>query len=155
MAISYPCNLPSPLVSQNAITPQAATRMQQVAGGPPIAHLFSSDTWVAYNTAWSFSEIQYQVFTQWFIWKLARGSKSAIVPIKDSLGLTDKECYIPTYSAQQNGRRWIVSTQLIVIRQEKMTECDAESLINSYDGFDDLNKAIILMDSAVKSMFGM
>lgn len=147
MAIAYPCNLPAPLVSQNTITPQSSVRMTQVAGGAPIAELFSSDNWVAYNTAWSFSEVQYQVFTQWYIWRLNKGANSALVPIKDALGLTNKECYIPTYQAQQNGKRWIVTTQLVVIRQEKMDECNAESLINAYDGFENLNFAIKQMDS--------
>lgn len=152
MAIDYPCNLPAPLVSQNTITPQAAVRMQQVSGGPPIAQLFSSDNWVAYNSAWSFSELQYEVFDAWYTWKLKNGSVSVLLPLKGAYGLTDQESYIPTYQAQQVGKRWIVTAQIIVIRKEKIDECDAESLINAYDGFEDLTAALILMDSAVANM---
>lgn len=152
MAIAYPSGLPAPLVSQNAITPQSSTRMQQVAGGPPIAQLFSSDNWVAYNSAWSFSELEYQLFEQWYIWRLKGGAVSVLLPLKGSLGLTNKESYIPSYQAVQNGRRWIVTAQIIVIRQEKMDEGDFDQLLVAFEGFENLNQAILLLDEAVASM---
>jgi hypothetical protein len=126
--------------------------MQQVAGGPPIAKLFSSDTWVAHNCAFSFSELEYQVFVNWYIWKAQRGSISINIPIKNSLGLTTQECYIPSYQAQQRARRWMVTCQIIVIREEKMDECDFESLLNSFDYFEDLSFAISLLDEAARSL---
>ena len=152
MPIDYPCNLPAPLVSQNTISPQTVVRMQQVAGGAPIAKLFSSDTWVAHNCAFSFSELEYQVFVQWYIWKVKSGALSINMPLKNSLGLTNHEVYIPSYQAQQNAKRWIVTCQIIVIRQEKMDECEFDSLLNSFDAFEDLSAAINLLDSIVRNL---
>ena len=152
MAVDYPCNLPSPLVSQNAITPLAAVRMQQVAGGPPIAKLFSSDTWVAHNVAFSFSELEYQVFVQWYIWNIKQGALSFNIPIKNSLGLTEQEVYLPSYQATQAAKRWRVTGQIIAIRQEKMEECDAESLVNSFNAIESLTFAIPILDQAVRNL---
>ena len=152
MAVDYPYNLPSPLVSSNTITPQAAVRMQQVAGGPPIANLFSSDTWVAHNVAFSFNELEYQVFVQWYIWNTKQGALSFNIPLKNSLGLTCQEVYLPSYQAAQVAKRWRVTGQIIVIRQEKMDECDAESLVNSFNAFESLPFAISALDQAVRNL---
>lgn len=152
MPVDYPCNLPAPLVSQNTISPQTVVRMQQVAGGPPIAKLFSSDTWVAHNCAFSFNELQYQVFVQWYIWTTKNGSLSINIPLKNSLGLTTQEAYIPSYQSQQLGKRWTVTCQIIVVRQEKMDECYAESLVNSFSRFESLTFAIPSLDDAARSL---
>lgn len=142
MPVDYPYNLPSPLVSQNQISPQQVVRLQQVAGGAPIAKLFSSDAWVAHNAAFSFSELEYQVFVQWYIWKALRGAKSINMKLKNSLGLTCQEVLIPSYQARQNQKRWTVTCTIIVIREEKMDECDAESLLVAHNSFEDLAYAI-------------
>lgn len=152
MPVDYPYNLPAPLVSQNTITPQQAVRMQQVAAGAPIAKLFTSDTWVAHNAAFSFNELQYQVFVQWYIWSAGNGAKSINMKLKNSLGLTCQEVYIPSYQASQVGRRWRITCQIIVVRQEKMGQCDAESLVNSYNVFENLPIAIPLFDSVVRNL---
>lgn len=149
MPVDYPYNLPSPLVSQNQVTPQQVVKLQQVAGGAPIAKLFSSDTWVAHNAAFTFTELEYQVFVQWYIWKVLRGSKSINMKLKNSLGLTCQEVLIPSYNAVQSGKLWRVSCTIIVIREEKMDECDAESLLNSHNAFENLTYAIKLINEAV------
>lgn len=149
MPVDYPYNLPSPLVSQNQISPQQVVRLQQVAGGAPIAKLFSSDTWVAHNAAFSFSELEYQVFVQWYIWKTLRGAKSINMKLKSALGLTCREVLIPSYQARQNQKRWTVTCNIIVIREEKMDECDAESLINSYNAFESLPRAIEIINTYI------
>lgn len=142
MAIDFPCNLPAPLASQNQVSPQSVVRMQQVAGGAPYAELFSSDSWTSYSVAWSLSELQYQVFVQWFRLRAGSGSKTINMPLKDSLGLTTKEVYMPSYSARQNQRRWLVSANVVSIKQEKMEECEFDSLLAAFEGFEDVNYAV-------------
>lgn len=151
MAVDYPANLPAPLVSQNQITPQQATRIQNVQGGPPIVQLFSSDVTSTHQCGFSFSELEYQVFDQWFKWQLVSGSKSANIPIKTAIGFDSNECILVNPTAQQVGRRWIVSSVIIIVRKPEMTEEDANSLLVIFDGFEDANLAIGLLEQAVEA----
>jgi len=151
MAVNYPANLPAPLVSQNQITPQQATRIQNVQGGPPIVQLVSSDTTSTHTCAFSFNEVQYQVFDQWFQWSLAQGSKTASIPLKTAIGFDSHECILSNPQAQQVGRRWAVSAVIIILRKPKMSEEDANSLLVAFDGFEDLALAIPLLEQAVEA----
>lgn len=150
-SIVYPANLPAPLVGQNQITPQQATRIQNVQGGPPLVELFSSDISSTHQCAFSFNEVEYQVFDQWFKWKLVNGSKTASIPLKTAIGFDNNDCILVNPTAQQNGRRWIVSAIIIILRKPEMTEEDAESLFVIFDGFEDPVLAISLLEQAVEA----
>lgn len=152
MAVDFPCKLPAPLVSSNSVNPQSSVRLHQTAGGAPIVEKFSSDTWTSQSVAWSFDELQYQVFSSWFNWSAKDGAETINMPLKNHLGLTTKEVIMSTFSAVQSGRRWIVSAQVIVVRKEKMEECYAESLVNAYDGFESLPGNMILLSQAVGNL---
>ena len=148
-SIIYPANLPAPLVSQNKISNQQATRIQNVSGGPPLVELYSSDVTSSHQCSFSFSEVQYQVFDQWFEWSLVNGSKIASMPIKTAIGFDNYDCILVNPQSQQNGKRWIVAAVIIILRKPKMTQDDAESLLVAFDGFEDLNAAVTLLEQAV------
>lgn len=150
-SIVYPTNLPAPLVSQNQITPQQATVIQNVQGGPPLVGLVSSDISSTHQCAFSFSEVEYQVFDQWFEWSLVKGSKTASIPLKTAIGFDNNDCFLINPKGQQNGRRWLVSAIIIILRKPKMTEDDANSLLVVFDGFEDINVAINLLEQAVEA----
>ena len=152
MAVDYPYNLPIPLASKNQITAQQATYLQQVAGGAPYAKLFTSDTWESYTAGFSFSNLEYQVFKQWFIWQAQRGAIPINMNLRGSLGVTCQEVYMTVGAEVLNQNRWNVSAQIIVIRQEKMDECAAESLINVHNMVESPNWALPFMNNIIKKM---
>ena len=150
-SVLYPTNLPAPLVSQNQIQNQQATRIQNVQGGPPLVGLFSSDISSTHQCGFNFNELQYQVFDQWFRLKLSNGSRTASMPLKTAIGFGHHDCILANYNPQQNGRRWFVSAIIIILRKPQMTDEDTESLLVIFDGFEDASLAITLLEQAVEA----
>jgi hypothetical protein len=151
----YPCKLPGVLVNSNSYSPQALVDRNDLESGPPIFRLRSSDGWVNFDVAFSFSALEVQVFRSWFHGILVRGSKSFTIGLmidgwNGEANTIDHECYFvdaPQY--RQNKRRWSVSAKLLAVEDVEFDECDQESLINAFNGFEDLNNGIICMDQTI------
>lgn len=158
MPENYPCKLPGVLINSNGYSPQSLVDQNSLDSGPPIFRLRSSDGWLQFNVAWSFSALEMQVFRAWHRFTLAHGSKSFTIGLMvDGFDGTDNtvdhECQfigVPSYT--QNGRRWSVSAQLLAVQYEGVDECNGLSLVAAFNGFDDLNSGIILLDDAVKAL---
>lgn len=158
MAEQYPCKLPGVLVNSNGYSPQDTVDRNDLSSGPPIFRLRSDDGWLLFDVAWSYSALENQVFRLWHQNTLARGSKSFTIELmvdgwNGESQTLEHECYfsgVPSF--RQNGRRWNVSATLLAIRSVGLDECDTDSLISAFNGFDDLNQAIIQMDDVNQTL---
>jgi len=153
MAEQYPCALPGVLVNSNGFSPQSLVRNNSVQNGPLRFRLQADSGWVGFNVAWSFNELQCQVFKNFHRHVLVNGSKSFTVGLKVPDGLIDHECYIqgvPNYN--QIGKRWSVSATLLAIRDEGLDVCDGLSLVAVFDGFKSPNLAITQMDDVITEL---
>ena len=158
-SIDYPCRLPGVLVSSNSFAPKNRVRRNDLSAGPPIFNLDDDDGFVLFNVAWRFSALEVQVFQNWYRHTTKSGSKLFNIELMvDGFDGTKNtkthECYFdgaPSYS--QVGRRWLVQATLLAIQEQILDECDADSLINAYNGFDyNLDQAIDDLDESVKLM---
>ena len=157
-AIDYPCKLPGVLVNSNSYRNQDTVRRNDLQSGPPIFRLESEDEWVLFDVSWRFSALEVQVFRNFHKNVLANGSKLFNIELMvDGFDGTKQtkthECYFdgsPQFS--QNGLRWMVSATLLAIDPIILDECDGISLVNAFNGFEDVNAAIISMDDVINTL---
>ena len=158
MAEQYPSTLPLVLINSNGYSPQQLVEEQSVSYGAPIFRKKYDDGWLMFNVAFSFSESEKQVFTDWYKNTIKRGSLSFVIGLMvdgfNGEGNTiDHECYIqgpPKYT--QNGTRWGVSATLLATEYVGLDECDAITLINSFNVFKNFSAAPDLIADAVTTL---
>ena len=128
-------------------------RGNSTQNGPLRVRLQADSGWVGFNVAWKYSELEAQVFDNWYIHTLAKGSKSFIIKLKVAGGLLEHECYFnpdaEPPSPNQVGKRWFVSGAIIAISRAGLDECDGLSLINMFNAFEQPNLAIVQLDAAI------
>jgi len=158
MAETYPITLPAVLINSNGYSPQQLTFDQPVSYGAPIFRQQYASGWLMFNCAFSFNESEKQIFTDWYENTILRGSESFVIGLmidgfNGSSNTVDHECYMqgtPTYA--QKGTRWGVSVTLLAKKYVGLSECDALTLINSFNVFKNFSAAPNLIADAVETI---
>ena len=153
MAEQYPCRLPGVRVNSNGYSAQSLVRNNDLQNGPPRFRLQADSGWLQFNVAWSFNALECQVFENFHKHTLINGSKSFLIDLQVAGGLLEHECYfvgVPSYNQVQ--RRWAVSGTLLAIARAGLSECDGQSLVAVYDGFENPNLAITQMDEVIQEL---
>lgn len=127
--IDYPTGLPAPLLRAYKPKELEAWRSNDTQIGPPRYEKLTDNPPVFFNAAFSFSEMEYQLFEGWFKYETDLGSKSFNINLKVGAGYQPHECYFnSSYDSSLNGKRWQVSCKLVAI----------EKVRDNQDIYDDL-----------------
>ena len=163
-SVDYPCRLPGVLVNSNGYSSKNRVRRNSLESGPPIYVLEDDDGYEMFDVTWSFDALEVQVFRNWYRWLITSGSRLFNIDLMVDGWDGEKqtktlECYfdgVPSYT--QNGRRWMVSTTLLAIKEQTLDECDGITLVSAYSAFDyggasgGLNAAFSDVDEATNSL---
>lgn len=156
--IEYPCNLPGVLVNSNGYTPRLLVDTNPMDSGPPVFRLHASDGWLAFDVAWSYSALEKQVFTAWHRSILARGSKTFNIElwidgfdgVKNTVTHRANFSSSPQYT--QAGKRWRVSATIMAIEYAGLDDCDSESLVSAFNGFESVTAGINGIAAAIEEI---
>jgi len=114
MAISYPVNMPLPLVSGYNNTDAKKIDVVTVVKGAPRFELVSDAGNAVFNCTWLFTPLQMKVFDGWFKHDLNLGEMSFDMSLKVGSGLMSHEfTFIKNYKSVTRGRKWKVTASLI------------------------------------------
>lgn len=140
----YPQTLPGVLVNSNAYTPQGLTRKNDLQSGFPTFRLEADNGWVMFDVVWSFSASEVQFFNAWHRYGLRNGSKAFNIGLMidgwdGTTNTVEHECYFNTgtFKVTQVQRRWHVSTQLLAINRQTVSEEFYDQLAILDNGFPD------------------
>lgn len=153
--IDYPLSLPGVLLASHSAQGKDLVRRNDLQSGPPVFRLQDFSGWVSFSVAWQYNAAQAQLFRNWFRWTLAEGSKlfNIDLPIENTNivnGLTSYECYFNgRYSQSVSGTGWIFTAELLAIEEQTLSQEAGESLPVIYNGFENPQNAILLLDECV------
>ena len=131
MAVAWLDRLPIPLIAGYSNQENNKVRSNDVETGPPRIELLSEHGFAMFNVAWSFSQIEMQLFEGWFKHEITFGANSFDMNIKVGAGLIEHEFYfVPGKppKASLKGKRWAVKATLISIEKQYDTLSDYNTL---------------------------
>ena len=151
----YPCRLPGILVNSQEYQDQNLVDRNDLSSGPPVFRQRSEDGWMEFGGNWVLNGLEVQVLREWHRQTLKRGSKSFTIGLMidgfdGTKQVIDHTCYFlspPKFS--QRGRLWSVSAQLLAISQVGFNECDTNTLVNTFNGFEHHTNVRKELDQAV------
>lgn len=162
MAEAYPQTLPGVFYNSNSYTPQSLTRKNDLQSGAPTYRLESDNGWVMFDVLWKFSASQIQLFNGWHRYGLRNGSKSFDIELMvdgfDGVKNTiTHECYFDsgTFKANQVGTRWHVTTRLLAIERQTVSEAFYDQLAILDAGFPDgIKETLEGLESLIEDAIG-
>ena len=153
--INYPCNLPNLRVNANSYQHQSLTRQDTRSSGPVVIRLFANTGWQSHQGSTVLTEVEAQALENFWYYTLSRGSKSFNIDLKVPGGFLSHEAYItdpPVFA--QVGRLWSVTLNMLSIARKGLDECDSQSLLAAFDGFEAINANFDQLDTIIETLDG-
>lgn len=136
IVVDYPCGLPDVLIANYSFKELEHTRQNDVQLGPPRYELLNEKTPTPFNVAWSFDQIDFQVFEGWFKSTLNFGTVPFLIGLPVGAGsLTDHECNMTGYNTSRIGKRYSVTALITAVEKVYNSDCVADDLLRLRNTF--------------------
>ncbi len=144
-AVTWPVNLPAPLLSGYGYQQGRKVRRNAVQGGPPRYVLQDENAPALFAATWILTRLEFQVFEAWFRLYLNHGSTSFLIDLAVGAGSRQHECYLlgGEYQVSSAGLQMRVTAQLEATELVQNTDEEAESLIQLHAAMGSAEPAIL------------
>lgn len=119
MPLSYPINLPIPLVTAYSHPEAAKVKMIPVETGAPRFELISESGHSMPTVSWLFNPLEFQVFEGFYRHTLKLGAISFDMQLKVGFGVEIHECrFTKPYKPSLQGKLWKVTATLVTTEKK-------------------------------------
>jgi len=153
--ITYPLNLPQPLLNSYSNAEYRHTKNSPVQSGAPRFELSTEDKPMTASITFVLKPLDYALFDGWYKYDLAYGSKLFNLKLYVGKGYVNHECYFldePTFSSEDNLTR--VTASILALEKKRETETNYDQLKAIYDGFKRIPQTVNAFNLFVENTLG-